>query len=115
MTRRLTIGVALVAAVAVPAAPAGARLDPPPAARDGAGSAVVQQDLRSPDARDAALPRKIVVVPLSGDPRPVEADGFDWSDAALGSGVAAGLLLMSGAGALTLLRGRGASRHAARI
>jgi hypothetical protein len=115
MTRTLTLGVALVAAVAVPATPAGARFDPPPAAREGTGSAVVHQDLRSPDARDAALPRKIVVVPLSGDPRPAEADSFDWNDAALGSGVAAGLLLVGGAGALTLLRGRGASRHAARI
>ena len=135
MIRTLTIGLAL-AAVAAVAAPAAARIDPPPDARDRDGSAVAHQDLRSPDARDAArlapslaprtdlrspdardaaLLREVVVLPLSGDRRPSEADGFDWSDAALGSGAAASLLLLGGVGALMLLRGRGESRHAARI
>jgi hypothetical protein len=115
MIRTLTLGLALVAAVAVLATPAGARIDPRPHA--GAGSAAAQQDLRSPDARDAALPRKIVVVPVTSDRRPVEAaGGFDWSDAALGSGITAGLmLLLGGVGALTLLRGRRGSQPAARI
>jgi hypothetical protein len=111
MIRTLTLGLVLLAVLATPAA---ARIDPPPEAY---GTAVAQQDLRSPDARDAAVGRKIVVVPLAGDRRPAEpAGGFDWSDAALGSGITAGLmLLLGGAGALTLLRGRSASRHAARI
>jgi hypothetical protein len=115
MIRTLTLALTLAGVVAVVAAPAGARIDPPADARAPAASAVAQQDLRSPDARDAALSRTVVVVPLSGDPRPAEARGFDWSDAALGSGVTAGLLLLTGAGAVTLLRGRGGSRHAARI
>jgi hypothetical protein len=116
MIRTLTFGLALVGAVAALAAPAAARIDPPSDARHGPGSAAALQDLRSPDARDAALPRKIVVLTLSGDRRPAEADGFDWNDAALGSGAAAGLLLLlGGAGALTLARSRRESRHAAQI
>jgi hypothetical protein len=115
MIRTLTLGLAMVGAVAAFAAPAAiARIDPPLDTSAGAGSPVARPDLRSPDARDAARSRNVVVLPLSGDRRPAEADGFDWSDAALGSGVAAGLLLC-GAAALTLLRGRGDSRHAARI
>jgi hypothetical protein len=115
MIRTLTLALTLVGVAAVLAAPAGARIDPPTHARDGAGSATPRQDLRSPDARDAALPRTVVVVPLTGDRRAAETRGFDWSDAALGSGVTAGLLLLAGAGTLTLLRGRGGSRHAAGI
>jgi hypothetical protein len=111
MIRTLTLGLVLFTVVAVPAA---ARIDPPP---DASGTAVAKQDLRSPDTRDAALGREIVVVPVISDRRPAEATGgFDWSDAALGSGMTAGLmLLLGGAGALTLMRGRSESRNAARI
>jgi hypothetical protein len=111
MIRMLTLGLVLLTVLAAPAA---ARIDPRPDAR---GRAVAQQDLRSPDTRDAALGRKIVVVPVTSDRRPAEAaGGFDWSDAALGSGITAGLmLLLGGIGALTLLRGRTGSRYAARI
>jgi hypothetical protein len=96
------------------AAPAGARIDPRPDAR---GPAAAQQDLRSPDSRDAALERKIVVVPVTSNRRLVQAaGGFDWSDAALGSGITAGvMLLLGGVGALTLLRGRNESQRVARI
>jgi hypothetical protein len=111
MIRTLTLGLVLLTVLAAPAA---ARIDPRPKAR---GTAVAQQDLRSPDTRDAALGRKIVVVPVTSDRRPaVAAGGFDWSDAAVGSGITAGLmLLLGGVGALTLLRGRSESQHAARI
>jgi hypothetical protein len=134
MIRTLTLGLALAGAVGALAAPAGARPTDliPPEARDGSTAAyrdlrspdardaarpappsAPRTDLRSPDARDAAVPRDVVVLPMSGD-RPAEADGFDWGDAAMGSGVAAALLLLGGAGTLTVLRARGASRHAAR-
>jgi hypothetical protein len=110
MIRTLTLGLVLFAVVAAPAA---ARIDPPPATP---GTAAAPQDLRSPDTRDAALGRKIVVVPVVSDRRPAEASGgFDWSDAAVGSGLTAGLLLLGGGGALTLLRYRGESQNAARI
>ena len=117
MIRTLTLGLVLLAVLA---APADARIDPPP---DGRGTGA-QQDLRSPDARDAALGPDIVVVPLVrerrpaqiGDRRPAEAGGFNWGDAALGSGLTAGLLLLLGrVGALTPLRGRSESQNAARI
>jgi hypothetical protein len=116
MIRTLMLALALVGAVAALAAPASARIDPRPDAHDGAASTTVaRQDLRSPDTRDTALSRTVVVVPLSGDRHPVEADGFDWTDAALGSGVTAGLLLLAGAGGLTLMRGYRGLRQAARI
>jgi hypothetical protein len=142
MIRTLRRSLALVAVAGTLAAPAGARpaelLSPDasdtarpgqphtdlrsPDARDAALRAVRREqepaphtDLRSPDARDAALSRKVFVVPVGDGHRPGEADGFDWGDAALGSGAAAVLLLLGGAGALTLLQGRGESRHAARI
>ena len=111
MIRTLTLGLVLFTVVAAPAA---ARIDPPP---DAPGTAVAQQDLRSPDTRDAALGRKIVVVPVISDRGPARAaGGFDWTDAALGSGITAGLmLLLGGAAALTLLRGRSESQNPARI
>lgn len=111
MIRTLTLGLALVTVLAAPAA---ARIDPAPETSE---TAVAQQDLRSPDTRDAAVGREIVVVPVTSDRRPAATtSGFDWSDAALGSGFTAGLmLLLGGVGALTLLRGRSESRHAARI
>jgi hypothetical protein len=143
MNRTLTLGLALVTVAGTLAAPAGARpaelllpdasdtarpVQPhtdlrSPDARDAALRATRREqapaphtDLRSPDARDAALSRKVFVLPVSDGHRPAEADGFDWGDAALGSGAAAAvLLLLGGAGALTLLQGRGESRHAARI
>jgi hypothetical protein len=111
MIRTLTLGLVLFTVVAAPAA---ARIDPP---SNTPATAAAQQDLRLPDTRDAALGRRIVVVPVISDRRPAEAaGGFDWSDAALGSGITAGLmLLLGGAGALTLLRGRSESQSAARI
>jgi hypothetical protein len=107
----LTLGLVMLLVIAAPAA---ARIDPRPDAR---GTAVAQQDLRSPDTRDAALGRKIVVVPVISDRRPAEAaSGFDWGVAALGSGITAGLiLLLGGVGALMLLQGRSESQHAPRI
>ena len=73
-----------------------------PDARDAAQAAKVEvaQDLRSPDARDAGLPEQAppdTVVAI----REVPSSGFDWGDAGIG---AAGILaLLSIAGGLTLM------------
>jgi hypothetical protein len=73
-----------------------------------AAPAPAQQDLRSPDARDAALisqglmeepPETIVVTS-----RP--APGFDWLDAAIGAAFALGVGLL-GAAAVVATRRRG--------
>jgi hypothetical protein len=66
-------------------------------------AAPIVQDLRSPDARDAADGRSTadMATPVVEITR---ADGFDWSDAAVGAGGATGLLAISLAGAMTLRR-----------
>jgi hypothetical protein len=68
---------------------------------DAAAPAV--QDLRSPDARDAAEGRTTYVVPPLVKLTPGR-DGFDWGDAAIGAAGASGLLAISLAGAMTLRR-----------
>jgi hypothetical protein len=121
LTRTMTRGLALVIAIAGLAAPTAlARQDlRSPDARDAARAtratspqaASPPTDLRSPDARDAAGPRQVVVLPAIERGRFAEADDFDWGDAALGSGAAVALLLLGGAGALTLQRGRHATKR----
>ena len=77
-----------------------------PDARD----AALTQDLRSPDARDAAAGRlpggsDVVVVPA---PSPVAAAprGFDWRAAGVGAGIAIGLVLLATSAALLIRRRR---------
>jgi hypothetical protein len=76
-----------------------------PDARD----AALTQDLRSPDARDAAAGRlpggsDVVVVPA---PSPVAAPrGFDWRAAGVGAGIAIGLVLLATSAALLIRRRR---------
>jgi hypothetical protein len=86
--RNLIGPLAGVVALAIPAAATAA----PPA-----------QDLRSPDARDAAEGRSTadMATPVVEITR---ADGFDWSDAAIGASGATGLFAISLAGAMTLRR-----------
>jgi hypothetical protein len=56
-----------------------------------------RQDLRSPDARDAAEGRlnspRIVVVRAAPQTPPALTSGFDWVDAGIGAGLTAALLL----------------------
>jgi hypothetical protein len=83
----------------VPAALAAVALALPPATT----AAPAVQDLRSPDARDAARQRG----PADMSTPVVEitrADGFDWGDAAIGAVAATGLLAISVGGAMTLRR-----------
>jgi hypothetical protein len=111
--RNLIGPLAGVVALAIPAAATAA---PPaqdlrsPDARDAAEgrttrdfAAPIVQDLRSPDARDAAEGRSTadMATPVVEITR---ADGFDWSDAAIGASGATGLFAISLAGAMTLRR-----------
>ena len=60
------------------------------------------QDLRSPDAQvsQAAAPpeRPVAVAAIARDVAPVADDGFSWSDAALGAGIALALMLLLAGG-----------------
>jgi hypothetical protein len=104
-TYRKPLGTALATAVTLAAAAAPGAVAQPP-------------DLRSPDARDAAAGRQIVVAgaptwPVS--PQPVTragvvvgapASGLDWSSAGVGAGAAAGAVAVAFAGAVGLRRRR---------
>lgn len=94
---------ALVAACAVPATAAAQGQDlRSPDARDAATASTqtAYQDLRSPDARDVGRPPAQVATPVV-EIRDAPGNGFDWGDAGIG---AAGLLAMlSIAGGLALM------------
>jgi hypothetical protein len=88
-------------ALAVPAAGAASQDLRSPDARDAASAAEAPQDLRSPDSRDAAAglgtfsSPQIEVVRLSGPE--VDSGGcFDWGDAGIGAGTILGLILLGG-------------------
>jgi hypothetical protein len=118
MLPRTALALAAAAfAIAAPAAQADQDLRSPDA-RDAAGhplyytsyasDATHTQDLRSPDTRDAA---NHVVVPPVTAPRVVRvsvpsATGFDWADAAIGAGTSFGLMLLIAGGVTVLSRRR---------
>ena len=94
-----------------------------PDARDAAQTAQQSQDLRSPDARDAAEGRGthnspnvvIVKVPQASpaeSPAPSSASGIDWADAGIGAGSLLGLSLIGLGGALAIAH-RKRSAHGA--
>jgi hypothetical protein len=100
---RLARSAALALAIAALAAPAAVAQQDlrSPDARDAARSAIAKQDLRSPDARDAAEGRgtfnapevTVVKVPVT-DPAP-SASPRDWTAVAIGAGAALGLVLLA--------------------
>jgi hypothetical protein len=67
----------------------------------GTASANQYQDLRSPDARDAArdLPR-VVMSPPVVEVREAPSGGFDWGDAGIGAAGTIGLFSIAGGAAL---------------
>jgi hypothetical protein len=78
------------------------------------------QDLRSPDARDAAQGRgtssapEILVVKISR-PEVSGSAGFDWGDAGIGAGAAFGLMLLGVGGTLMIAhRGRHGAKRSGR-
>jgi hypothetical protein len=96
--------IAVALAAAALALPATAQAKP---AEEQAGGGQVptqtqpRQDLRSPDARDAAERRPVVVqVPAAPD------TGFEWDSAALGALAGAGLMLSIAGGGVLIVRRR---------
>jgi hypothetical protein len=85
------------------------------AAREAGPLAGPSQDLRSPDARDAArdLPRVVVSPPLV-EVREAPSGGFDWGDAGIGAAGTLGLFSIAAGSALLVTgrRRRGALRTA---
>jgi hypothetical protein len=82
-----------IAAIAAPAASAQQQDLRSPDARDVAVPARIAVDLRSPDARDLAAGRGTFSVPqttfvkVPQQPAP-SSDGIDWGDAGIGAGLA---------------------------
>ena len=116
--RFITVGLAkwvapaLAAAVLAPAAAAQTVQDlRSPDARDAATQVQPAPDLRSPDAQDAAEGRgawnapQVTVLRISR-PQVSSSRGFDWTDAGIGAGGALGLVLLAVGGALVVTHGR---------
>lgn len=107
-TTRTGLGLAAALALAA-AAPAGAfaaqDLRSPDTRDGGSPTALTQQDLRSPDSRDVATRAQRPVAParvIAVSP----SEGFDWGDAAIGAGGAAGLVLVLAGAGTALMRRR---------
>ena len=79
-----------------------------PDAQDAARASLVSasQDLRSPDAREAAATPLVHSVALT----PSVSDAFDWSDAGLGAAAMLALVALTGGTALLVSRGRHRTR-----
>ncbi len=102
---------ALVIGAAVWPAGAYASTDPPSPVVPNAVAG--GQDLRSPDARDAA--REVAIAAPTATHADVSAtgptasvsDGFEWGDAGIGAAVILGLVSLASAAVLVTGRGRG--------
>jgi hypothetical protein len=106
---RTAAGLAALALTgAVPALAAGQDLRSPDA-RDAAAATPTPVDLSSPDARDVTRPRTIVPVRVVT----VADDGFGWNDVAIGAGGAFGLTLLLAGGVSLAARRRAGRRVAA--
>jgi hypothetical protein len=108
-TKRMSSLAAALAAGAALAPAAAAQQDlRSPDARDAARPDPPAWDMRSPDARDAAEGRGIETVPrVEVVEVPVaQPSGFDAGDAALGAGAGLGLALIAAGGALYTVRMR---------
>ena len=114
ITRSAALGLTLAALAAPTAGAVPADLRSPDA-RDAAlsveaAAAAPRQDLRSPDARDRAAGRgtfsapEVTVVKVS-EPAPAPTSGgLDWTDAGIGAGGMLGLVLIGVGGALVIVR-----------
>jgi hypothetical protein len=115
MSLRSFTAAALIALglAAAPPAPAAEQDLRSPDARDAAqraASSPTPVNFQSPDARDVTRPRTIVVPVRSVT---VADAGFDWGDAAIGAGGALAAMLLLSGGASALGRRRTARRAAA--
>ena len=115
MSHRLLIHTATIGlAVAAVAAPTAAAQQQDLRSPDAVDAALVQrqaQDARSPDARDAAQGRgtftapRVTVVRVT-QPSPSASRGFDWGDAGIGAGGILALVLIGVGAALTVTHRR---------
>jgi hypothetical protein len=106
-TSRTVAATLAIGAVLAPAAAAQQDLRSPDT-RDAAERASHIQDLRMPDTQDFAAGRGLdnaPVVEFVDVPRPV-ADDFDLMDAVVGAAAAIGIVLVGAGGALTTVRVR---------
>jgi hypothetical protein len=99
LTRSAALGLTL-AALTAPTAAAQQQQDlRSPDTRDAARAAQIPRDLRSPDTRDAAAGRGTFSAPqvtVIKVPQPApSAGGIDWGDAGIGAGAAIGLTLLA--------------------
>jgi hypothetical protein len=107
MSPRITAPLATALAIGAALAPAAAAQQQDlrsPDARDAARQASPVQDLRSPDTRDRAAGRGPETAPTIQFVRVPESSGFDWDDAVIGAGAGLGLVLIAVGGALTTAR-----------
>ena len=93
--------------------PAGAQAIPDP----GIEAQAPPQDLRSPDARDAAgvgaaTRAQSQDAPPPAAPEPSASHGFEWDDAGIGAAVILGLGTLAGGTVLLTTRGRPRGRGA---
>jgi hypothetical protein len=106
--RRTVVIVALAGAVLAPAANADPHFSDPRYT----ASFESNQDLRSPDARDAAAGRgtwnspDVTVVKLEEPASPVAERGIDWADAGIGAGTVFGLVVVGLAGTMAVVHRR---------
>jgi hypothetical protein len=138
LSRSAALGLALAALAALPQAafaygqtgsetsdktiyvnPSTGQAVPPPPSSIAASAADEYQDLRSPDARDAAAGRgsfnspEVTVVKLA-QPSASPDGGLDWGDAGIGAAALLGLLLLGLGGTLAVMhRRQGPRRQAA--
>jgi hypothetical protein len=98
LTRSAALGLAL-AALATPTAAAQQQDLRSPDARDAAGQ--IRYDLRTPDTRDVtqgrgtfSAPRVTVVKVAESSPRP-STDGIDWANAGIGAAGLLGVILLT--------------------
>jgi hypothetical protein len=117
ITRSTALGLAL-AALAAPTALAQQDLRSPDtrdAARAAAMAVAQRQDLRSPDARDAAAGRgtfnapEVTVVRLP-QRAPAPDGGIDWGDVGIGAGALLTAILLASAGTFAVTRHRRGAR-----
>jgi hypothetical protein len=104
-TARTVVGALALSAVLAPAASAQQDLRSPDT-RDAAERAGHVQDLRMPDTQDFAAGRGLERAPVVEFVDVPHADGFDWTDAALGAATAFGIILVGTGGAIATVRVR---------
>jgi hypothetical protein len=103
-TTHLTRSIAIALAVGAATAPAAAAQQDlrSPDTREAAQRAL--QDFRSPDARDSSEGRGMDTAPIVEFVEVAEPSGFDWSDAGLGAAGGIGLMLVGTGGAIATVR-----------